>query len=84
MSEKHTCCARIYSGYLSSHACGKGAAYEHEGKWYCKTHHPPTAKAKNEARNAKWQAELDEKRAREKAAADAAAVKAAWFLTRSR
>lgn len=75
MSEKHTCCAKIYTGYWSK-TCGKGAAYEHEGKWYCKTHHPPTVKAKDEARTAKWQAEWDAlNQAKEKARAAAAEQK---------
>jgi hypothetical protein len=40
--------------------CGRGAKYEHDGKWYCKTHHPPTVDAKNAARNAAWQCKWDE------------------------
>lgn len=72
MSEKHTCCARIYTGYISSHACGKKAAYEHKGKWYCKTHHPPTVQAKSEARYEKWKSEWDEKAEAEKRAHAAA------------
>jgi hypothetical protein len=42
-----------------SHRCNKNAAHEHEGHWFCKTHHPPSIEAKNDARSAKWKAELD-------------------------
>jgi len=63
--EKHTCVKRIYKGWgFKPHACGKGAAYEHEGAWYCKTHHPPTMDAKDKAQRSKWDAEY---RAKEKA-----------------
>jgi hypothetical protein len=44
-----------------SYPCNKNAAHEHEGQWFCKTHHPPTIKAKSDARtaglNAKWDAQ---------------------------
>lgn len=76
MSEaiKHKCCKLIWaSGSYYGYPCGKGAAFEHEGKWYCKTHHPPTVKAKNEAYSAKLDSEFAAKRAQEKAAIDAAA-----------
>lgn len=71
---KHTCCAPIYSsGSYRSYRCDKGAKYEHEGDWYCKTHHPPTVKARSDASYSKWMAELQAQRAEERAAEDAAA-----------
>jgi hypothetical protein len=42
--------------------CDKKAKYEHKGKWYCKTHHPPTVKAKKEARDERWRNEWAEER----------------------
>ena len=76
MSEaiKPKCCGRyLPTGSWESYPCGKNASMEHEGKHYCKTHHPPTVAAKQDARMAKWRAEWDAQRAREQAASDAAA-----------
>lgn len=70
MSEKHTCCGKVWSGFRHDD-CGRGAKYEHEGKWYCKTHHPPTVQAKSDARNVKWEAEWKARSEREQAARDA-------------
>ena len=61
MRTKHTCEGHVFSGYRSR-PCGKSAAHEHEGHWYCKTHHPPTVKAKDAARSAKFRAKLDAER----------------------
>ncbi len=56
--EKPYCQGRVWNGW--SHAsCLNGASMEHEGKYYCKTHHPPTVEAKRKARNEKWQADWD-------------------------
>jgi hypothetical protein len=49
--------------------CGRTAKYEHNGKPYCKTHHPPAAKAKRDAKNAAWDAKLAQKQADYDAAA---------------
>ena len=69
MSEKHKCCEMVWAqGSYRGYPCGKGANYEHEGKHYCKTHHPPTVREKNEARQAKWRHEWDADQARQKAA----------------
>ena len=63
MSE-HKCVGRVYSGhYIGSHTCNKTARYEHNGKWYCKTHHPPTVEEKRRAHAAKWEAKFDAERA---------------------
>lgn len=74
---KHTCVGRAWSpGAFRSYECGKTAAYEHDGRWYCKTHHPPTieakAKAKQEERDRKWRYE---KSLRDKADAEHAEMK---------
>ncbi len=72
MADKHTCCGEIWRGF-GFNRCGRGAKYAHEGNWYCKTHHPPTAQQKNEA----WRTALEEKRdAERKAREEAAAAKA--------
>jgi hypothetical protein len=71
MTDKHTCCGEIWHGF-GFNRCGRGAKYAHEGNWYCKTHHPPTVKQKNEA----WRTALEEKRdAERKAREEAAAAK---------
>lgn len=59
MSE-HKCVGRVYSGhYIGSHTCNKTARYEHNGEWYCKTHHPQTVEEKRRAHAAKWEAKFD-------------------------
>lgn len=65
----HKCGERIYQGPgIGFSTCGNNAAYEHENKWFCKTHHPPTAKAKQDARNAvfdaKWAQDAAESEAK--------------------
>ena len=76
MSEaiKPKCCGQVWpAGAWRSYPCGKNASMEHEGKHYCKTHHPPTVQAKRDASHAKWQAQWEAQRVREQAARDAAA-----------
>jgi hypothetical protein len=63
MTTEHTCNKRIWRG-LSSYSCGKKAKYEHKGEWYCKTHHPPTVRAKTDARNEMWRKQWAEDRER--------------------
>jgi hypothetical protein len=54
---KQKCAAKVYSGgSFRGHPCVATAKYEHNGTWYCKTHHPPTVNAKRQARNAAWDA----------------------------
>ena len=71
MKTKHTCEGHVFSDYWSR-TCGKSAAHEHEGHWYCKTHHPPTVAAKSAAMSellqAKWDAEREAARAKKLAA----------------
>ena len=58
MTTEHTCKERVWGRYaFKSNSCGKKAKHEHEGHWYCKTHHPPTVEAKNKARKAQWEKE---------------------------
>ena len=61
MKTKHTCEGHVFHNYWSR-PCGKSAAHEHEGHWYCKTHHPPTVAAKSAARSELLQAKLDAER----------------------
>jgi hypothetical protein len=76
----HTCVGSAWSaGAFRSRQCGKSAAYEHEGQWYCKTHHPPTVAAKAEAR----QEERDRKWRYEKSLRDKAAAKRAEMERRA-
>ena len=53
MSE-HKCEGKVWCHTKYLH-CGKTARYEHEGRWYCKRHHPPTVQAKLDARNKKFE-----------------------------
>ena len=57
----HKCDGTIFGEYWP-YRCGVTAKHEHEGSWYCKTHHPPTVKAKDDARSAKLRAKLDAER----------------------
>ncbi len=61
MTTEHTCREKVWHGY-TSYSCGKKAKHEHEGHWYCKTHHPPTVEAKNKARNERFEKEWAAKR----------------------
>ena len=54
MSEQKKCCGKIFGARVSWHVCARGAAYEHEGGWYCKTHYPPAIQEKCDKRNAEW------------------------------
>lgn len=71
MSSKHTCPAKVYGGSYLGHRCSRNAAYEHEGVFFCKTHHPPTVKAKDEKRHEEWRRKWDEEKAARKVAEDA-------------
>ena len=53
----HKCNGTIFRDYWT-YRCGVTAKHEHEGSWYCKTHHPPTVKAKGDARSANLRAKL--------------------------
>jgi len=73
-TEKVPCAGRVmHAGAWRTVQCSKSGSLEHEGRHFCKLHHPPTVKAKHdasiEAMHAKW--------ADEKAKADAKAQEAA-------
>ena len=51
----HKCAGEIWQ-FARYFPCGKNGRHEHEGKWYCKLHHPPTRQAKQIASREKWQA----------------------------
>jgi hypothetical protein len=81
MTEQHKCCRRVGSVF-AQYACDRNAKYEHLGKWYCKTHHPPTVWAKREARSAEWNKEFAARQLAIKeaqAAKDEAARRAALY-----
>jgi hypothetical protein len=67
-AKKHGCCAIVYDGAWPF-KCSKVGAYEHEGKHYCKVHHPLTIAEKDAARRERWSAECA---ARKKANAEQA------------
>ena len=68
-----TCCGRVWpAGAMNSAMCGVTAKCEHNGKHYCKTHHPPSVQAKREARHAHYKAEFDERCSASDAAQSAA------------
>jgi hypothetical protein len=81
MTEQHKCCGKVGNGF-SFFRCDRNAKYEHLGKWYCKTHHPPTLLEKREARNAEWNKEFSARQLAIKeaqAAKDEAARRAALY-----
>lgn len=58
-SAKQACCGRVWpAGAYSSHQCSKTGSLQHEDRWYCKTHHPPSAEErrseKHNERQAAW------------------------------
>ena len=78
MSEKHTCEGRVWHSFsLRSHACGKTAKMEHEGKWYCGIHDPVKRAGKRAERDAAWEAKWNAERAAIRRAADLTAARAA-------
>lgn len=67
------CCARVWDGPFSS-SCGRRASLQHDGRDYCKMHHPPTRdakrKEKDEARAAQWERDDKDRKERAKHAAE--------------
>ena len=70
MSTKTSCAGKRKSGW-HSYPCTNAGKHEHLGQMWCGLHHPPTVKAKEDAKQASWDAEW---RARQ---ANSAAVEAA-------
>lgn len=62
------CVKMTYSNW-THHPCTRNGKYEHEGKAYCKIHHPPSIAEKNAARDKRWE---EERRAADKARLNAA------------
>lgn len=64
------CCGRVSSGSWGwTRDCTRTGSLEYEGDHYCKTHHPPTAKAKDDARRKEWEEKWErEKQARKQQA----------------
>lgn len=58
---KNQCCGRV-AGQWRSHQCSRNGKLEHDGKFYCGLHHPPTVLAKRDAQSAAWAKEWEEKR----------------------
>lgn len=68
-TDKPKCAGRVWRGYRYL-SCDKSGSREHAGKMWCAIHHPPTAQAKQDAREAAWNARHDARMAR-RAAQDA-------------
>lgn len=59
MIDQHKCVKQVYAvGSFRGHPCGRNATYEHDGKHYCKTHHPPTIQAQGKARKKAFETKL--------------------------
>ena len=59
-AEKHKCVARLSAGHGAFWGlpCGDPAGYEHDGKYYCKTHYPPTFEATKRIKLLEWKVDL--------------------------
>jgi hypothetical protein len=65
MTDKKSCAGRVWGhGAFQSYQCSKTGTLEHNGQYYCKAHHPPSKKARDDASTEKYYAA----RAAEKAA----------------
>lgn len=62
MPDKPKCAGRVYDRY-HNFPCSKTGSLEHDGKFWCKTHHPPTVKEKRDAKHAKWKEGWDAEQA---------------------
>ena len=51
------CCQTIFGERVQSWQCTRAGKVGRDGKWYCKQHDPVAVKAKQEAWQAKWDAE---------------------------
>ena len=57
MSE-HKCAGEVWDRF-HFRPCDRAGSYEHEGRWYCKPHHPPTEQAKRDARDKKFREDFE-------------------------
>lgn len=55
---KQQCAGQVLGG-RHFHNCSRWGTLEHEGRMWCKTHHPPTEKERSEARYKKFREQLD-------------------------
>lgn len=62
--------------WINPRQCQKEGKLEHDGKWFCKVHHPPTVAAKDKERSEGWQKKWDAEAAANKAKREAAAEQA--------
>jgi hypothetical protein len=67
---KPICQGRIWNGF-GYHDCNKSASLEHEGKHFCKIHHPPSIMERRLAANVKFQAKMNAEREARREANDA-------------
>lgn len=71
---KPQCCHTEWSGWSrSDQQCRYSGSLEHEGRHYCKRHHPPTIQAKKDAEIERQTRLWEIRRTREQEARDAAA-----------
>lgn len=71
---KKNCSGRIWGDYRYR-PCSSTGSLEHDGHWWCKKHHPPSVAAKEEARQAKYEAQWAEEANIRKAAQREQALK---------
>ena len=57
-TEKKQCAGRVrpMARWAGPQVCLYRGTLEHDGKWWCKTHHPPTVAAKGKAQRDRWAA----------------------------
>ena len=76
MSDKHPCAGRCIDRemWTNSYPCPRNGTLEHDGKWWCKQHHPPSVSARSEERRAerskKWSVQLKQNQDRRTAQAE--------------
>ena len=71
---KEQCRGLVWREYTHTR-CRCTGTLEHEGKWYCKKHHPPTVEAEKTAKQERWRAEWAEDERKRKAAKREQALK---------
>lgn len=81
--EKERCAGRTYDNISRLFGgCQRNGSLEHDGRLWCKTHHPPTVEAKTKALHAKWEEERkqrDEQRRAENINRDLRDKALAWM-----
>jgi len=66
VSEKRRCCKIVHGAdrTFRGSPCLRTGTLEHGGKWYCATHYPPHADARQQQRRDKMYARIDDERKR--------------------